>query len=266
MDSLGIQRVPSLRESTESQKPVPPLVEQDWKPHLPPPPNISPMKLDMSSIGHYSPTFSKPLLHQPPPWPGVGIVNPSVTPSSPQPYYLSMREQEARDREMKTAERKERREKKDKRKSSSSREHGEKERKSREDDRSRRRHKHHHRSHEYSESNLSREDRKEVSLNSRRHDDHRHHYHRESRDDDHRRREKERERDRSDSRYTSTRRNHRHYHDDTSRRTYSSKRSSFAHRYPSPGYPTSYTHPVYQPMLPQVVERSRFQENFSVVS
>ncbi|KAG7090115.1 hypothetical protein E1B28_011726 [Marasmius oreades] len=255
-----------------SQNPAPPtmprLVDPNWKPHLPPAPNFSPMKLDMSSIGRYSPTITKPLMYQRPPWPGVGIVDPdgpmgSVTPSSPQPYYLEVGERGEKERIGK-----QKRDKRDKRKSKiSSRDDGLRERErereyKEEEDRqgSRRRHthKHHRHSHRVRDADSSEDSRRDRDR------DH-YHRHRSSRDDynDSRRREKERERERemSEPRRTSTRR---HYND-ASRRKHGSKGSSTPPISPSYTYTTHHRH-GYQPTVPQIVERSRFQENFSVIS
>ncbi|ESK84840.1 hypothetical protein Moror_14965 [Moniliophthora roreri MCA 2997] len=76
------------------QQPEPPVIPTEFKPYLPEPPMLPPMKLEMSSIGYYHP--SSPSIASPPrPQRDYRYhLDPSVGPSSPQPYYLSVQNEQ----------------------------------------------------------------------------------------------------------------------------------------------------------------------------
>ncbi|KAJ8071969.1 hypothetical protein PM082_015527 [Marasmius tenuissimus] len=264
------------RLSEKAPTPPTPLapMSPEFKPFLPPPPNFSPLKVDMTSIGQYSPQIMRSPVYHPTPWLGAGSVNPSITPSSPQPYYLNALEpQEAKgpspERTRRRGGDKGREKTRDKERKRSSSRHRDRsrDRDSKEDRPRRRRRRRHDTSRDHEREKDSR--RRDRSPRRDHHDDDRHHYskrdkHSETDSPDFRRPHRHRHRHRDD------------YYDEKPRDRYISP--SYTH--PAATYPHSYRSPkrthYYEAPLPellhqaldpspQVVERSRFKENFSMI-
>ncbi|KAJ8077520.1 hypothetical protein PM082_001951 [Marasmius tenuissimus] len=264
------------RLSEKAPTPPTPLapMSPEFKPFLPPPPNFSPLKVDMTSIGQYSPQIMRSPVYHPTPWLGAGSVNPSITPSSPQPYYLNALDpqevkgpsQERRRRRGGDKGQEKTRDKERKRSSSRHRDRS-RDRDSKEDRPRRRRRRRHDTSRDHEREKESR--RRDRSPRRDYHDDDGHPYSK---------RDKHSETDSPDSRRPHRHRHRRRddYYDEKPRDRYISP--SYTH--PAATYPHSYRSPkrthYYEAPLPellhqaldpspQVVERSRFKENFSMI-
>ncbi|KAI3611672.1 hypothetical protein WG66_007814 [Moniliophthora roreri] len=233
------------------EQPEPPVIPTEFKPYLPEPPMLPPMKLEMSSIGYYHP--SSPSIASPPrPQRDYRYhLDPSVGPSSPQPYYLSVQNEQNSPRHRP--------------RESSARGHSTRHKTSRDlkDDSHRRRDRsHRHRSDKDKERRHDSSDSRSRSHRHHRHHDRDYDSRRDSKLDDspsysHRHHDYD---SRHDSKLNdSPSYSHRHHHSRDSRHHVPNQSaSSYAHRHDN----YRFWQPVQVTPSP---ERSRFKENFSII-